>query len=53
MDNIVILYMGYSLLVRKKKKKQKNRKFWVHLLLSTRLSEDAFTIHFHGLRRDP
>jgi len=53
MDNIVTLYMGYNLLVKKKENKQQNRKFWVHPLLSTRLSEGAFTINFHGLRRDP
>lgn len=45
MDNIVTLYIGYNLLVEKK-----NRKFRVNpLSFRTRLSEEAFTINFHGL----
>jgi len=51
MNDIIILYMGYKILL--KKKKEKNRKMWVHPLLSTRLSEGAFSINFEGLRKDP
>lgn len=50
MNDIIILYMGYELLL--KKKREKSRKMWVHPLLSTRLSEGAFTITFQGLRKD-
>ena len=51
MNDIIILYMGYEILP--KKKKEKNRKMWVHPLVSTRLSDGAFSINFEGLRKDP
>ena len=50
MNDIIILYMRYELLL--KKKKEKNRKMWVRPLLSTRLSKGAFPITFESLKKD-
>jgi len=50
-DENIILFLGYRLLIKKKKKL--NRTIWVHPLLCSRPSQGAFTLLFEGLRRDP
>ncbi|XP_060857126.1 uncharacterized protein LOC132934786 [Metopolophium dirhodum] len=50
-DENIILFLGYRLLIKKKKKI--NRKMWVHPLVSSRPSEGALTLIFEGLRSDP
>jgi len=50
-DENIILFLGYRLLIKKKKKI--NRKMWVHPLVSSRPSVGVFTLVFEELRRDP